>query len=33
MRLKQKLPVTYLLFTVNGRLSKGAFLLASLFYW
>ncbi|WP_448701924.1 FAD-binding protein [Mucilaginibacter sp. AW1-3] len=33
MRLKQKLPVTYLLFTFNGRLSKGAFWLASLFYW
>ena len=33
MRLKQKLPVTYLLFTFKGRLSKGAFWLASLFYW
>lgn len=33
MRLKQKLPVTYLLFTFNGRLSKGTFWLASLFYW
>jgi FAD/FMN-containing dehydrogenase/uncharacterized membrane protein YhaH (DUF805 family) len=33
MRLKQKLPVTYLLFTFNGRLSKGPFWLASLFYW
>jgi uncharacterized membrane protein YhaH (DUF805 family) len=33
MRLKQKLPVTYLLFTFNGRLSKGAFWLASMFYW
>jgi FAD/FMN-containing dehydrogenase/uncharacterized membrane protein YhaH (DUF805 family) len=33
MRLKQKLPVTYLLFTFNGRLSKGVFWLASLFYW
>jgi uncharacterized membrane protein YhaH (DUF805 family) len=33
MRLKQKLPVSYLLFTINGRLSQGAFWLASLFYW
>jgi len=33
MRLKQKLPVTYLLFTFNGRLSKGTFWMASLFYW
>jgi FAD/FMN-containing dehydrogenase/uncharacterized membrane protein YhaH (DUF805 family) len=33
MRFKQKLPVTYLLFTFNGRLSKGAYWLASLFYW
>jgi len=33
MRLKQKLPVSYLLFTINGRLSKGAFWLASVFYW
>jgi uncharacterized membrane protein YhaH (DUF805 family) len=33
MRIKQKLPVTYLLFTFNGRLSKGVFWLASLFYW
>ncbi len=33
MRLKQKLPVSYLLFTVNGRMSKGAFWLASIFYW
>src|SRR5476651_196920 len=33
MRLKQKLPVTYLLFTFNGRMSKGAYWLASLFYW
>ena len=33
MRLKQKLPVTFLLFTFNGRLSKGAFWLVSLFYW
>jgi len=33
MRLKQKLPVTYLLFTFNGRLSKGTYWLASIFYW
>jgi len=33
MRFKQKLPVTYLLFTFNGRLSKSAFWTASLFYW
>ncbi len=33
MRLKQKLPVSYLLFTINGRLSKGIYWLASLFYW
>lgn len=33
MRLKQKLPITYLLFTFNGRLSKGTFWMASLFYW
>ncbi|MGN6179557.1 MAG: FAD-binding protein, partial [Mucilaginibacter sp.] len=33
MRLKQKLPVSYLLFTINGRMSKGAFWLASVFYW
>ena len=33
MHLKQKLPVTYLLFTFNGRMAKGTFWLASLFYW
>jgi FAD/FMN-containing dehydrogenase/uncharacterized membrane protein YhaH (DUF805 family) len=33
MRLQQKLPVTYLLFTFNGRLSKGVYWLAALFYW
>lgn len=33
MRLKQKLSVSYLLFTFKGRLSKGAYWLASLFYW
>lgn len=33
MRLKQKLPVTYLLFTFKGRISRGAYWLASLFYW
>jgi len=33
MPLKQKLPVSYLLFTINGRLSKGAYWTASIFYW
>ena len=33
MRLQQKLPVSYLLFTYNGRISKGAYWLASVFYW
>jgi FAD/FMN-containing dehydrogenase/uncharacterized membrane protein YhaH (DUF805 family) len=33
MRLKQKLPVSYMLFTLNGRLARGAYWLASLFYW
>jgi len=33
MAFKQKLPVTFLLFTFNGRLSKGAYWLACLFYW
>jgi FAD/FMN-containing dehydrogenase/uncharacterized membrane protein YhaH (DUF805 family) len=33
MRLKQKLPVSYLLFTIEGRMSRGAFWLASIFYW
>ena len=33
MRLKQKLPVSYLLFTFNGRLARGAYWMASLFYW
>lgn len=33
MQLQQKLPVSYLLFTFNGRISKGAYWLASLFYW
>jgi len=33
MRLKQKLPVTYLLFTLKGRIAKSAFWLASVFYW
>lgn len=33
MRLKQKLPVSYLLFTIDGRMSRGAYWLASIFYW
>jgi len=33
MRLKQKLPVTYLLFTFNGRIAKSTFWLVSIFYW
>lgn len=33
MRLKQKLPVSYLLFTFNGRLSRSVYWLSSLFYW
>jgi len=33
MRIKQKLPVTYLLFTISGRISSRTFRLASLFYW
>jgi len=32
-RLQQKLPVSYLLFTIEGRMSRGAFWLASVFYW
>ncbi len=33
MRLKQKLPVSYLLFTFNGRISRGTYWLAAIFYW
>ena len=33
MRLQQKLPVSYLLFTFAGRISRGAYWTASLFYW
>src|SRR3569623_95844 len=33
MRLKQKLPVSYLLFTFNGRISKGTYWTAAIFYW
>jgi FAD/FMN-containing dehydrogenase/uncharacterized membrane protein YhaH (DUF805 family) len=33
MRLKQKLPVSYLLFTFNGRISRGVYCIAAVFYW
>ena len=33
MRLKQKLPVSYLLFTFAGRISRGTYWTAALFYW
>lgn len=33
MRLKQKLPVSYLLFTFNGRISRGTYWTAAIFYW
>ncbi|MFC0512667.1 FAD-binding protein [Mucilaginibacter angelicae] len=33
MRLKQKLPVSYLLFTFNGRISRGVYWTAAIFYW
>jgi len=33
MRLKQKLPVSYLLFTFNGRISRGTYRTAAVFYW
>ncbi|MFB9844178.1 FAD-binding protein [Mucilaginibacter ginsenosidivorans] len=33
MRLKQKLPVSYLLFTIKGRISRGTYWMASIFYW
>jgi len=33
MRIRQKLPVSYLLFTFNGRISRGTYWLAAIFYW
>ncbi|RYE16284.1 MAG: DUF805 domain-containing protein, partial [Sphingobacteriales bacterium] len=33
MRLKQKLPVSYLLFTTSGRINRGTYWKAAIFYW
>jgi len=33
MRLRQKLPVSYLLFTFNGRISRGIYWTSAIFYW
>jgi FAD/FMN-containing dehydrogenase/uncharacterized membrane protein YhaH (DUF805 family) len=33
MKLKEKLPVSYLLFTARGRIARGTYWMASLFIW